>query len=165
MINEIAKNAGREAFYCPSNPMWASFGIDRAYTYGGDPVTSQNTFAVTSYVMLIPGNVQIPTTWLNYRIQDTYMNNTVSVSAAQRMLVVDAVVSKSTSSNYDSFNNISAGLPVNSSNHMDGGMPSGAHAGYVDGHVKWRAYKTSTLADPSGFATRGGASGGIYFWF
>lgn len=153
VINDLVNQAGREVMYCPSSFMLANYPIDTLYLYGG----SLNSFAVTSYVVLVPGVKQIQTQYANDRVRSSYTvtngTTTEEVPASRRVLVVDAVISTG-----PDFSNVSGGLANNVSNHMDGKKAAGAHTGYVDGHVRWRPYSTPD------FAVRI-SSGTPTFWF
>jgi prepilin-type N-terminal cleavage/methylation domain-containing protein len=161
-IRELVNQAGRDVLYCPSSSMLSLYTINQLYDY------QANTMAVTSYVLLIPGTQQIqdgpaPTPdYLSDRIQSEYLSNTTLIPASRRLLVVDAVIS-----NGNNFAQVNGGLPNNLSNHMAGDTAAGGHAGFVDGHVKWRKFQrgnASQLYDPDYFSVRI-KSGTPTFWF
>ena len=146
IIDQLVKNAGREVMYCPSSPMLVEYTMEQLYEF------NQN-FAVTNYVMLITGTPQVLGQYLNDRIRSDYtVGSGVTmkvIPASQRPLVVDSVISNGVQVSQASFSNVSiGGLPGNNlSNHMQGGLPSGAHTGFVDGHVKWRPFEEAKTID------------------
>jgi prepilin-type N-terminal cleavage/methylation domain-containing protein len=156
-VNELVNRAGRNVMYCPSSFMMTNYNIDQLYLY-------QPTFAVTSYVLLIPGTPQIGTQFLSERVSDSYpvtLPIARTLGASQRPLVVDAIIGSG--SNYL---NVTGGLPNNVSNHMNGNRPAGGHTGYVDGHVKWRPFKEAngnTINDINVYSKKG--AGQPEFWF
>ena len=162
VVKDLVSLSGREVLYCPSSNMAdANGGIERLYNF------SPNNYAVANYIMLIEGTAQIQPLWLNSSIKSNYDARvgtaTVQVSPSQRLLVVDAVISMGVSP--ASFLNVTiGGLGTNVSNHMDGKLPSGAHAGYVDGHVKWRKFVLSLTPGPDVYSKEG-SSGSPLFWF
>ncbi len=160
VAQDIASNAGREAFYCPSSKMTLSSDLETMWRYGG----SLDNFAVAGPVLLIPGTKQIAAEYLSDRVRADYQLTSTPrlVPASQRILVTDAVISQSSS--VSSFANAGGGLPVNVSNHMQGDMPMGAHAGYVDGHVKWRPFEQASPSAPNGFDMRNNGTS-PRFWF
>jgi len=162
VAKEIVGNAGREVLYCPSSKMLTEKPLEEMWAFGG----SLNSFAVTGYVLLIPNTKQIQATYLNDRIKSSYtvtQGATVKEqSPSKRPLVVDAVISGSTS--ISSFENVGGGFPVNVSNHMQGAMPMGAHTGYVDGHVKWMTFVMASASNPDGYAMRSDGTS-PKFWF
>ncbi len=157
---DLVSTAGREVLFCPSSSMLAEHGIEKLYDYEG------NKYTVTGYVLLISGTKQVAPQYLNGRLQASY-NVTVgldivSLPPSRRPLVVDGVVSAN-----GNFTNVVAGGLNNVSNHMAGSMPAGAHTGYVDGHVRWRAFKQATLGtmnDPAVFTMKT-ISNTPNFWF
>lgn len=166
LANEIVNNAGRDVLYCPSSKMLVENDPERMWTYAN--ANSINAFAVTGYVLLVDGTNQINRNYLNDKLRSDFpfprppAVATSYLPASRRPLVVDAVISASTSE--DSFGNAGGGLPVNVSNHMQGDKPSGAHTGFVDGHVKWRGFTIGSSSNPEGFGMK---SGGLTpkFWF
>ena len=162
-IKELVNQAGREVLYCPSSNMLSLYPLEQMYTYEGRPM------AVSGYVLLIHGTKQIQDgsaatmpDYLNERIQADYASVDVLIPASRRLLVVDAVIS--TGSN---FAQVSGGLANNLSNHMSGDTASGGHAGFVDGHVKWRKFQrgnNTNLYDPDYFNVRI-KQGTPTFWF
>ena len=160
VIKEVVGTAGREVLYCPSSKILDVHTVEEMYNF------SPNTYAVSSYVFLIPGTTQILPELQNPRIQ-TYYKTTQGTTVeelppSKRILVADAVISTGVSP--ASFANVTlGGLKINVSNHMVGSMPSGAHAGYVDGHVRWRKFVLSTTPGPEVFAR--GVTGSPLFWF
>ena len=162
VAKDIVSSSGRDILYCPSSKMLDNEPLEKMWAYGG----SLNSFAVTGYVLLIPKTNQVFATHLCDRIKSSYQvtqgTTTTEVPASRKPLVVDAVISESAATS--SFANVGGGLPTNVSNHMQGTMPMGAHAGYVDGHVKWAPFVLATSTNPDGYAIR---SGGINpkFWF
>ena len=162
IIKDAVGLAGREVLYCPSSQMLLSSNIESMYNF------SPNNYAVASYILLLNGTKQLDAVWKNDRIKDIYMNKEgatlVPVAPSKRLLVVDAVISTGVSA--ASFENVPiGGLPVNVSNHMNGRMPSGAHAGYVDGHVRWRRFILSTTPGPEVFSIGTEAGSQPRFWF
>ncbi len=160
VIKDVVGTAGREVLYCPSSRMLNSLDVERMYNF------SPNSYAVTGYILLLDGTAQIEEKWKNYRIQSSYTatvgSATVQVAPSQRLLVVDTVISTGVSQ--ASFASVDiGGLPVNTSNHMEGKMPYGAHGGYVDGHVRWRKFVLSSTPGPDVFAI--GTTGNPRFWF
>lgn len=159
IAREVVSNAGREAFYCPSSNMLQLYDLERQlWQFGG----SLNSFAVTNYVLLVPGTGQINALYLNDKIRDFYKVNNTEIPASRRILVHDAVISDSAS--LSSFAQVNGGLPNNLSNHMEGAMAAGGHAGYIDGHVKWRKFVQASLANPDGFEPRNTGTS-PRFWF
>ena len=160
LANEMVNTAGREAFYCPSSRMLNENEPERMWAFGGN----LNSFAVSGYVLLVTGTKQITGEYLNDRVRSEYTQTVPArqIPASRRPLVVDAVISANAS--VSSFENAGGGLPVNVSNHMQGTMPMGAHTGYVDGHVKWRAFERASSTNPDGFDMRNN-SGTPRFWF
>ncbi len=149
LIQEVVNTAGREALYCPSNRMLGDLDKEQLYKFGGN-------WAVTSYVLLVPGTKRVVAPYLNERVQADYTvkigtNDPVVLPASRRPLVVDAVISSGSD-----FQGVAGGLPVNDTNHLDGRKPTGGHAGYVDGHVAWRSWN-------SGFSVL--SAGTPTFWF
>ena len=163
VARDIANSAGRDVFYCPSSNMLNTYNIETLYTYEG------RAMAVTGYVLLITGTQQFTgasAQYLSDRIRSDYTftagATTQTIPASRRPLVVDAVISDSASAT--SFANVSGGLPNNVSNHMQGAVPMGAHTGFVDGHVKWRAFTQANAANPDGFQLRSVGTS-PKFWF
>jgi prepilin-type N-terminal cleavage/methylation domain-containing protein len=159
---ELVNTAGREVLFCPSSNMLDNYSIETLYDYEG------RKFTVSSYIILVTGTQQVAAQYLNSRFQDSYPvtvgATTVSLAPSRRPLVIDAVIS-----NGNDFANVTGGLANNVSNHMDSSrkFPAGAHTGYVDGHVKWRAFKQGTLAtmsDPDVFTMKTIANT-PNFWF
>jgi prepilin-type N-terminal cleavage/methylation domain-containing protein len=136
LIQDVVNSAGREALYCPSNGMLANMDKEALYRFGGTA-----NWAVTSYVLLVPGTKRVLAPYQNDRIKAEYTvtigPNTTALPASRRPLVVDAVVSSGSD-----FQGVSGGLPVNDTNHLNGSKPSGGHTGYVDGHVAWRLWSS-----------------------
>ncbi len=160
VIKDVVGLAGREVLYCPSSPMVEIEGINRMFEFSPN-------YAVTNYVLLLKGTPSVEAVWQNERIQDLYDNlegtTVAKVAPSKRLLVVDAVISTGISA--ASFQNVNmGGLRVNVSNHMTGSMPSGAHAGYVDGHVRWRKFVLAVRPGPEVFSI-GTPSGNPKFWF
>jgi type II secretory pathway pseudopilin PulG len=160
----VSSRAGREVLYCPFSNMTTSYSIDMLYNF------QPNSLAVTSYVLLIPGTRQVQDGWtasnpvsdyLSDRIQAQYNSGTHTIPAAQRPLVVDAVIS-----NGINFTNITGALPGNVSNHMAGTRPAGGHAAFVDGSVRWRNFQlgnATQIVDPNYFTVK--TTGSPTFWF
>ncbi len=162
VIKDAVGLAGREVLYCPSSQMLLSSNVETMYNF------SPNNYAVASYVLLLEGTKQIEDVWKNDRIKDIYTNKvgagTEPVAPSKRLLVVDAVISTGVSA--ASFENVNiGGLSVNVSNHMNGRMPSGAHAGYVDGHVRWRQFVLSPTPGPEVFSIGTSTGTNPRFWF
>jgi prepilin-type N-terminal cleavage/methylation domain-containing protein/prepilin-type processing-associated H-X9-DG protein len=163
-IKEVVNLAGRDVLYCPSSNMLTMYTMEQLYNY------RPNVSAVTGYVLLIKGTKQVQDGWtptnpvpdyLNERIQGEYNSQTYVIPASRRLLVVDTVIS----SGLD-FRNVNGGLTNNVSNHMTGDTPSGGHASFVDGHVKWRKFQRGTgaqVVDPDYFSVKG--TGAPTFWF
>ena len=148
LIKDAVNAAGREAVYCPSNRMLSNMDKEQLYMF-------RPTWAVTSYVLLVPGTARVVGPYLNDRLKADYTvtigPNTTVLPASRRPLVVDAVISVGSA-----YENVPGGLPVNDTNHMNGPKPAGGHAGYVDGHVAWRSWS-------SGFSVL--STGSPTFWF
>lgn len=165
VIKDLVGLAGREVLYCPSSKILDAQSVESLYNFRPD------VYAVSSYVVLIPGTPQVLTPLVNKRIQASYRvagsSSFVEIEPSRRLLVQDVIVSGSAS--LDSFANVSGGgLSINVSNHMSGRLPSGAHGGYVDGHVKWRPFSINPASVPVGTSTEGfsrGATGNPVFWF
>ena len=161
-VRDLVSRSGRTVLYCPFSNMTTSYPLDLLYNF------QPNTLAVTTYVLLIPGTKQItngpaPTPdYLSERLQAQYTSGSTTIPAAQRPLVVDAVISNGTN-----FTAIAGALPGNLSNHMAGSLPAGGHAAFVDGSVRWRDFQrgtsSATLYDPNFFHVRG--MGSPSFWF
>ncbi len=167
VIKDLIGQAGRGVMYCPSSNMIAANttpakdGLAALFEFRPD-------YAVSNYVLLIPGTAQVLPTFLNTKIkpsyQITYGSTPTEIPPSRRLLVVDAVISTGVSA--ASFANVPiGGLANNVSNHMLGSMPSGAHAGYVDGHVKWRTFVLSTTMAPDVFARVTTPGELPIFWF
>jgi prepilin-type processing-associated H-X9-DG protein len=165
VVQDIVSQAGREVLYCSSSSMVKNYSIEQLYNF------RPGVFAVTSYVLLIPGTKQVQNGWtaanpvpdyLSERLQATYNTQNYVVPANQRALVVDAIVSTGTN-----FTNVSGGLASTASNHLSGTLPAGGHAAFVDGHVEWRPFQraatASQAADPNYFSPKG--TGSPTFWF
>ena len=161
-VRDLVSRSGREVLYCPFSFMTTSYPLDALYNY------RPNTMAVTTYVLLIPGTKQIsngpaPTPdYLSERLLALYTSGSTTIPAAQRPLVVDAVVS-----NGNNFTAVGGGLNGNVSNHMAGSLPAGGHAAFVDGSVRWRNFQRgniTNLYDPNFFNVRVN-SGTPTFWF
>ena len=139
LARTLSNQAGRELLYCPSSNMLTLYPIERLFPYEGNP-----GYAVTGYVLLVPGTGQVGPIWRNDRIKAEYEVAVGAVKmvvpASRRPLVVDAVISGSGGS----FTQVNGGLPNNVSNHMSGGRPMGGHTGFVDGSVKWRPFVEGT---------------------
>lgn len=148
LASTLANQAGRDVFYCPSSNMLTLYPMDELFPYKDVP-----QYAVTGYVLLIPGTGQVDPQYLNDKIRAEYKLATGTLlPASRRPLVVDAVISNS-----NDFSTVLGGLEDNVSNHMTGSSPMGAHTGYVDGHVTWRPFKQGTLAtrdDPAVFSMK-----------
>jgi prepilin-type N-terminal cleavage/methylation domain-containing protein len=133
LADELVKGAGREVLYCPSSSMLTLYKMDQLYPH------NNLDYAVTGYVLLIPGVAQIQEQYLNEKIQSDYKITVGGIDqtlpASRRPLVVDAVIS--TGAN---FAVVTGGLENNVSNHMSGTKPTGAHTGFVDGSIKWRTF-------------------------
>ena len=164
LANDIVSSAGREVLYCPSSKMLLENDPERMWTYGG----SLTSFAVTGYVLLVDGTKQINRNYLNDKLRSDFplprppAVATSYLPSSRRPLVVDAVISANTS--LDSFANAGGGLPVNVSNHMQGDKPSGAHTGFVDGHVTWRGFTPASSSNPEGFGMKSDGTA-PKFWF
>ena len=139
--------------------MLTLYSVNQLFPYP----TQTSAYAVTGYVMLVPGTGQVDARYLNDRIKAEYMLDFGAVKvpqpASRRPLVVDAVVSSGTN-----FAQVTGGLPNNVSNHMSGSLPMGAHTGFVDGSVKWRAFKQGVPTNFNDFSQRT-TSGSPSFWF
>lgn len=151
LIQDVVNLAGRETLYCPSNKMLTDLDKEVLYQYGGAA-----NWAVSSYVLLVPGTRRVLAPYLNDRIRADYSvtigtDPTVVLPTSLRPLVVDAVISAGSQ-----FERVPGGLPINDTNHMNGSKPAGGHTGYVDGHVTWRTWA-------SGFSIL--SSGSPTFWF
>lgn len=147
VIRELVNQAGREVLYCPSSRMLEENTLESLFMFHNNP---NATYAVTGYVLIVRGTPQISAENLNEKIQSQYtLANGTQVPASRRPLVVDAVISSGVS--LASFENAGGGLPINVSNHMTGKVPTGGHAGYVDGHVSWRSFTLATSSVPTGF--------------
>ena len=159
LARSLCNQAARDLLYCPSSNMLTLFPLDDLFPYKGNPA-----YAVTGYVLLIGGTGQVDAQYKSDRLKPEYtLTNGTIQGPSRRALVVDAVISNGTGT----FTGISGGLTDNVSNHMDGSKPMGAHTGYVDGHVKWRAFKQGNLAtmnDPEVFTIKT-TSGSPSFWF
>lgn len=158
VIQELVNQAGRKVMYCPSNAAVRDLDIDELYMF-------RPTFAVTSYVLAIPGAPRVQPQYTNTRLQASYTmptgTGTEEVPASRRILVADATISEGSK-----FGNVGGGLPINVTNHMNGSNPDGGHAGFVDGHVKWRKFQRATPAEinnPDYFYFR--STGSPVFWF
>ena len=164
VVEDLVGSAGRQVLYCPSSKILDAEPLERMYKFSSN-------YAVTSYVLLIPGTKLIVPSLVNTRMQSSYKvagaTSFLELGPSQRILVQDVVISSSTSP--DSFANVQTGaLSVNVSNHMNGSLPSGAHSGFVDGHVKWRPFKINPGTTPVGTTTDGfsrGNNGTPIFWF
>ena len=160
LANNIANQAGREVFYCPSSNMLRLRAMDELFPYNGT-----GSYAVTGYVLLIPGTPQVDPIWLNTRIKAEYDVASGAIrrtlTASQRPLVVDAVISNGTSN----FSDVAGGFDKNLSNHMSGDLPMGGHTGYVDGSVKWRLFVSGTNPFDPAVYTRKTLTDKPSFWF
>ncbi len=159
--NELINTAGREVLFCPSSNMLRHYTTEQLYRYNGGPYT------VSGYVLLVQGTDQVAPMYLSTRLQAGYDVQiglaTVTLPPSRRPLVVDAVISDG----LNDFADVDGGLEHNLSNHMSGPNPSGAHTGYVDGHVSWRTFKKGNLAnmnDPAVFTMKT-TSNTPNFWF
>ncbi|MEY4488191.1 MAG: hypothetical protein RIQ79_699 [Verrucomicrobiota bacterium] len=166
LANELVSTAARQMMYCPSSRMLDEAPLETMFTYQGKKM------AVSSYVLLVPGTLQIQTKtaaspatapdYVNDRLRAEYQTGTYIVPASRRPLVVDAVISIGLD-----FSNAGGGLPVNVSNHMaSSNSVSGAHAAFVDGHVAWRKFVIGTgdqIVDPAYFSVK--TTGSPMFWF
>lgn len=148
LARNLSNQASREVFYCPSSNMLTLYPMDDLFPYKGNPA-----YAVTGYVLLISGTGQVDPQYLSSKLRTEYkLGNGTTQVPSRRALVVDAVISSG-----NNFATVVGGLKDNVSNHMAGDNPMGAHTGYVDGHVKWRAFKQGTLAtrnDPDVFTMK-----------
>ena len=154
-VRDLVSQAGREVLYCPFSNMTTSYSLESLYNF------MPNTMAVTTYVLLVPGTKQVTASYLSAGIQAQYTSGSYTIPAAQRPLVVDAVISSGTN-----FVNVAGALPKNVSNHMAGTLPAGGHAAFVDGHVQWRNFQLgsgSQVVDPNYFTVK--SIGSPTFWF
>lgn len=164
VINDVIGTAGREVLYSPSSKLLDSKTANELYE-------QFPSYAVSSYVFLVPGTKLVTASLLNSKIQASYRvtgsSSFIDVPPSQRILVSDVVISNGTS--LASFAPFAAGiLSDNQSNHMDGNVPAGAHSGFVDGSVKWRQFKLNPTSSPAGTTTDGfgrGSTGTPIFWF
>ena len=135
LANNISSQSGREVFYCPSSNMLMLRTMDELF-----PFNRTGSYAVTGYVLLIPGTPQVDKIWLNDRIRGEYDVKSGALRriqpASQRALVADAVISNGQTQ----FTGIQGGFAENVSNHMSDSRPLGGHTGYVDGSVRRRPF-------------------------
>jgi prepilin-type N-terminal cleavage/methylation domain-containing protein len=160
LANSLSSQSGREVFYCQSSNMLTLRTMDELFPYN-----RTNSFAVTAYVLLIPGTPQVDKIWLNDRIRGEY--DTTSgvlrrvLPASQRPLVADAVISNGPTN----FTNVTGGFDKNLSNHMAATQPLGGHTGYVDGSVKWRSFVSGVNPFDPAVYTRKTTTDQPSFWF
>lgn len=163
-VKELVGQAGREVLYCPSSKILDVHVIEDLYGFNTDLLKG---YAVSSYIFLIEGTVQLLPDLLSKKIQSGYKVGAIEIPPSKRILVADTVISSGVSS--ASFINVQMGdLKVNVSNHMSGTMPAGAHAGYVDGHVKWRKFVMNPSTVAVGTVSEGFSRGNTsapFFWF
>jgi hypothetical protein len=165
LANSIANQAGRDVFYCPSSNMLQLQPMEKLFPYQGN-----TTRAVTGYVLLIPKTQQVEGKWLNDRLKSEYevsltsSPNSLKVRqpASRRALVVDAVISDASGTN---FTTVPGGFDINVSNHMSGSRPMGGHTGYVGGNVKWRPFVAGSNSTDQSTFTMKTTSGLPTFWF
>lgn len=129
--------ATRDLFYCPAQPQMNS-----------DSYWEFSNYRVIGYVFLMKGVPQVPTD----RAQVSLRVNKMPTDMKQRRgidpnseppsskteLVVDAVISQG-----GDYKNVSGGLDINRSNHMESDLskPLGANIMFKDGHVEWRPFE------------------------
>ena len=162
LIENISGSAGRNVMYCPSSEMLQRFDIKQLYEFT-TPTPGQNTFAVTSYVLMLPNNNKVQQQYWNLEIQKEYTVanlNVPPVPMSQRPLAVDAVVA-----NGEQYTNLQGGgLGYTISNHMAGSIPAGGHTVYVDGHVKWRKFVKGEATDPEKFSAKTDGANPPFLW-
>lgn len=165
LVKLLVGNSGREVIYCPSG---MANDNDTMWQYNG-------TFAVSNYVVLVPGVAQVPQpsvpltanpgqntnpglvatedkSPVNVRMKSYYEETTGAtveqVPPNRRPLVVDTIMR----TGRDNYSDVQGGLVGNRTNHLNGLLAAGGNIAYVDCHVAWKAFsdmKVRTSGTPT----------------
>jgi hypothetical protein len=140
----------RHVFYCPSNPdqdndtLWTSWMTNYSY-------------AVTGYGFWLKGTGHVPAHYGQSRLSAAITNGPISSA----VLTTDATISQGALVRGNgayfsggSFTTIVGGwIKPHRTSHLNGAMPAGGNALYLDGHVSWVRWpvmlvRTETGAEP-----------------
>jgi prepilin-type N-terminal cleavage/methylation domain-containing protein len=151
--NAIGSGKGRQhIFYCPAS---RDQDCDELWNYG------LPTFRVIGFATTFPGTPDLYPTNINKSYNDSSVGDATKMvpigSISSRVLLADATISKSTSSNgFSNFMDIVGGAKTHHNTpHMDKNNPAGGTLAMMDGHVEWRHFKKMIIRGPNS----------PYFWW
>lgn len=150
--NMIENGASRKVFFDPAN---RSFNSDIVWNFGvanAPGASVQSSFRITGYVWLLPGcgiKVVAAPAFGEERFWRTNIMGSPVERPSKSEVCVDIVAADLTgASPYARFTDI-GGLPktgssdvVQRTSHLDGKLPAGGNDLFLDGHVKWRDWRT-----------------------
>lgn len=144
----------RDLFYCPSAPPeMLTEGWEFAIENGtGD--TPPSGYRFISYVLLFDGTPGVPARYQNKKmgepdkIQISGGRNPqfISLTEAQKELVVDAVISQGE----NTFSVVGGAATPHRPNHMNDGRPAGGNIAFLDAHVEWRPFSEMEIRANTG---------------